>query len=67
MQRWTARARTTAEGTRPGVTAPGVGISWPLVIPGTLRFSKSRQNGKVLGLDADKNAQKLAICPYVAD
>jgi hypothetical protein len=37
---------------------PGVGISRPLVIPGTLKFSKSRQNGEVPGLDADKNAQK---------
>jgi hypothetical protein len=46
----------------------GCGKSRPLVIPrGTLRFLKSLQNGKVPGLDADKNAQKLAICPcYVA-
>jgi hypothetical protein len=45
----------------------GVGISRPPVIPGTLEILKSRQNGEVPGLDADKNAAKMVIHPYAAD
>jgi hypothetical protein len=49
------------------VFGTGVGISRPPVIPGTLEILKSRQNGEVPGLDADKNAAKMVIHPYAAD
>jgi hypothetical protein len=35
--------------------------------PGDTQNPKKTTNGEVPGLDADKNAKNIAICPYVAD